>query len=167
MNFVEAMKLASSRLFDFSGRSRRSEFWWWIVPVLLVNNIVSMFITNLWVSAVVSTVIMFFGLAATARRLQDTNNSALWVYVSYALGIIIQVFFASSETMTKLISMTQSGASEKALTKFVEKNVNELSCIGGISVAFCIVSLIVIIFCLLDSKAHANKYGDSPKYYEA
>ena len=59
LSVAEAVKLALGRLTDFSGRSRRSEFWWWMAIVILVNY-TSGFLTggNLQVSAVVSAIIM-------------------------------------------------------------------------------------------------------------
>ena len=70
LDFIEAIKLASSRILDFKGRSRRSEFWWWMLVVIVVGWIISMFANNLLANAVLSIICMFFGLSATARRLQ-------------------------------------------------------------------------------------------------
>ncbi|MBO6032315.1 MAG: DUF805 domain-containing protein, partial [Prevotella sp.] len=78
LGFAEAVKLASSRILDFKGRSRRSEFWWWMLIVLVANWVFSLFISDLLVSSIISTIVMFFGLAATARRLHDADKSAWW-----------------------------------------------------------------------------------------
>ena len=73
LGFIEAVKLASSRILEFKGRSRRSEFWWWMLVVILTNWVITAFAPSLLVSAIMSIIIMFFGLAATARRLQDSG----------------------------------------------------------------------------------------------
>ena len=83
LGFLEAVKLASSRILDFKGRSRRSEFWWWIPIVLIANWVLSSFTDNLLLSGIISTVTMFFGLSATARRLQDADKSAWWAMASW------------------------------------------------------------------------------------
>ena len=77
LGFVEAVKLASSRILDFKGRSRRSEFWWWMLIVMIANWVITSFVSNLLVSSIIATIIMFFGLAVTVRRLQDSGKSAL------------------------------------------------------------------------------------------
>ena len=110
LGFVEAVKLASSRILDFKGRSRRSEFWWWIPIILIANWVISSFTSDLLVSGIISTVIMFFGLSATARRLQDADKSAWWVYISYALGIVNTVMTATSSSINKLMEEASSGS---------------------------------------------------------
>ena len=81
LGFSEACKLASSRITDFKGRSRRSELWWWMLVVMVANMVIGMFFTaNLLLSAIVAIIVMFFGLAVTVRRVQDTGKSAMWVY---------------------------------------------------------------------------------------
>ena len=162
----EAIKLASSRLTDFKGRSRRSEFWWWMLIVLVVNFVLSWFITNMLVSAIGSIVVMFLGLAVTARRLQDVGKSATWVYASYGLGIIYQILIATSDVMAKYIEVAQSGNIDK-LMAFAEANASSFLLIGLVSLLWFISCLIVFIFTLMDGKPEPNKYGPSPKYVEA
>ena len=167
LGFGEAIKLASSRLTVFSGRSRRSEFWWWMLIVMIVNQVASMFITNLWVSTIVATIIMFFGLAATARRLQDSGKSAWWVYISYGLFFLLNCIVAGSETFNKLVDELKSGSmNENAIQKIVENGAVEMMAASGLSLLASIVGLVVIVMCLLDSTPGPNKYGDSPKYVE-
>lgn len=163
LGFVEACKLASGRLTEFSGRSRRSELWWWMLVVMIINEISSLFTTNLLVAAIISIIVMGCGLAVTVRRVQDTGKSAVWVYLSYGLGIISQLYTALSGTMSSLLEMVQDGDMEK-ISEFAEKNMGDFAVMSGIGFLWGIVSIVVIVFCLLDSDPQANKYGDSPKY---
>ena len=41
LDFMQALKLSTSRLKDMTGRSRRSEFWWTILAVGVLNIILS------------------------------------------------------------------------------------------------------------------------------
>ena len=163
LGFVEACKLASSRLTEFSGRSRRSELWWWMLVVMIINEVASLFSTNLLVSAIISIIVMFFGLSVTVRRVQDTGKPAFWVYLSYGLGIIYQLYIALSGTMASLVEMVQQGDMEK-ISEFAESNMGDFGVMSGIGTLWSIASIVVIVFCLLDSDPQANKYGDSPKY---
>ena len=167
LGFVEAVKLASSRILDFKGRSRRSEFWWWMLVVLVVGYVLTMFSTNLMVNAIISIIYMFCGLSVTARRLQDSGKSALWVYISYALGCIVQILTATSTGMNKLMEELSYGAiNEHAIEKIVENNAGEFAALSGAGFIAGIFAIIVIIMCLLDSTPGPNKYGESPKYVE-
>ena len=165
LGFVEAVKLASGRILDFKGRSRRSEFWWWMLVVIIVNWVITTFAPSLLVSGIMSIIIMFFGLAATARRLQDSGKSAVWVYISYALGCVTQLYTGTSTTVNKIMDELSTGSfSNSAIEKIVEKGSEDLVLLSCLSLAMGIFAIIVIIMCLLDSTRGANKYGESPKY---
>ena len=165
LGFVEAVKLASGRILDFKGRSRRSEFWWWMLVVIIANWVITAFAPSLLVSGIMSIIIMFFGLAATARRLQDSGKSAVWVYISYALGCVTQLYTGTSTTVNKIMDELSTGSfSNSAIEKIVEKGSEDLVLLSCLSLAMGIFAIIVIIMCLLDSTRGANKYGESPKY---
>ena len=165
LGFVEAIKLASSRLSDFSGRSRRSEFWWWMLIVMIANWVLTSFVGNLLVSTILATIIMFFGLAATARRLHDAGKSAWWVYVSYAIGIVLNFMTALSPAMNELTEKAMSGAlNEKSIEKLMTNNAGEFMSYSLLGILMAIIGLVVIIMCCMDSKPAPNKYGESPKY---
>ena len=165
LGFAEAVKLASSRILDFKGRSRRSEFWWWMLIVLVANWVFSLFISDLLVSSIISTIVMFFGLAATARRLQDADKSAWWVYISYALGIANNIFVATSPAMNKLMDEAKGGfMNEKAIQKIFASGASDFGISFIIGLLFFIFALIVFFMCLKDSEPQTTEHGDSPKY---
>ena len=165
LGFVEAVKLASSRILEFKGRSRRSEFWWWMLVVIIANWVITAFAPNLLVSGIMSIIIMFFGLAATARRLQDSGKSAIWVYISYALGCATQLVSGTSTTVNRIMEELSTGSfNDRAIEKLVEKGSGDITLLSCLSLAMGIFALIVFIMCLLDSTRGANKYGESPKY---
>ena len=167
LGFVEAVKLASSHILDFKGRSRRSEFWWWMLIVIVANWVLSSLTSDLLVNSIISTIVMFFGLAATARRLQDADKSAWWVYISYALGIANNIFVATSPAMKKLMDEATSGfTDEKAIQKIFASGASDLGMSFIIGILFCIVALIVFFMCLKDSEPQTTEHGDSPKYVD-
>ena len=165
LGFVEAVRLASSRILDFKGRSRRSEFWWWMLIVMIANWVFTSFTSDLMVSGIIAAIVMFFGLAATARRLQDADKSAWWVYISYALGIASNIFLATSSAMNTLVEEALSGSmNEKVIQKVLANNAGEMGLYACISVLFAIFAIIVIIMCLKDSDPEMTEHGESPKY---
>ena len=165
LGFVEAVRLASSRILDFKGRSRRSEFWWWMLIVLVANWVFSLFISDFLISSIIATIVMFFGLAATVRRLHDADKSAWWVYISYALGIANNIFVATSPAMNKLMEEATSGSmNEKTIQKIVANGAGELGISFIIGLLFFIFALIVFFMCLKDSDPEMTEHGESPKY---
>ncbi len=167
LGFVEAVKLASSRILDFKGRSRRSEFWWWIPIILILNWVLSSLTDNLLVNGIISTIVMFFGLSATARRLQDADKSAWWVYISYALGIVNTVVAATSPAINTLMEDAASGSFDSdTILKVWGGNAGEMLFYSASGILFAIVALIVFIMCLKDSEPQTTEHGDSPKYVD-
>ena len=162
LEFADAIKLASHRLLDFSGRSRRSEFWFWMLIIMIVNYVVSKVLSVIpMVSALAQILVMCFGLSATARRLHDVGKSAIWVYLSFAFGIMMNmaIFIPGAQIMATFLVSGSNG-----LEKMIEEDPSPFIIIGLLSLLFSIVSLIVVIFCCLDGKREANEYGESPKY---
>ena len=167
LGFAEAVKLASSRILDFKGHSRRSEFWWWMLIVMIANWVFTSFTSDLMVSSIIATIVMFFGLAATARRLQDADKSAWWVYISYALGIVSNLIAGLSPTMNKLVEEAMSGSmNERVIQKAMNNGAGEMAFYACISLLFCIFALIVFIMCLKDSDPEMTEHGESPKYVD-
>ena len=165
LGFIEAIKLASSRILDFNGRSRRSEFWWWMLIVIIANWLVSTFISNLMISTLLAIIVMFFGLAVTARRLHDAGKSAWWVYISYAIGIVYNFLASTSPAIVKVMEEAKSGGlSTKTMEKMMTEHAGDFTTLGFLGLLMAIVALIVVIMCTLDSKPAPNKYGQSPKY---
>ena len=163
LGFVDAIRLASSRILDFQGRSRRSEFWWWMLIVMIANWVLTSFTSDILVSSIIATIVMFFGLAVTVRRLHDADKSVWWVYISYALGIISNIMIATSPVMNKLVEEAMSGSlSEKTISNYS----GDFLLYTGISVLFAIIALIVVILCLKDSDPQTTEHGDSPKYVD-
>lgn len=97
MNMMEATKVCLSKYFQFSGRARRAEYWWFyfvtvIVSIVLgfVDGVMSLAPNGLTVlSTIWSLVTLIPSMAAGSRRLHDTDRSGwwqlLWVFPMVAL----------------------------------------------------------------------------------
>ena len=99
ISFVGAVKLGFQRYFDFSGRSTRAEYWWWVLFAFLVAVVLTIVdkilgtngeyggtgvITGLWGLAT-----LIPGLAVTVRRLHDINKSGWWLLLGLLSWLII------------------------------------------------------------------------------
>lgn len=125
MGFGTAISSVFSKYATFSGRARRSEYWYWVLFTFLVGIVAAVADRGLglqiakdsalqygWISVVVGLALLLPTLAVTFRRLHDTGRSGWWWLLSLLCGI---------------------GA------------------------------IIVLVFCLSDSKPGANEYGPNPK----
>ncbi len=89
MDFMTAVRTCLAKYVEFSGRARRSEFWYFALFTLLVAIVTSRIDTALGtdytntgggvVNSVVSLALFLPSLAAGVRRLHDIGRSGLWV----------------------------------------------------------------------------------------
>lgn len=93
LDIISAVKLSMSRLTDFSGRSRRSEYWWTALVVGLATGILSSIGSS--VEAILTPLSIFLLLAVSIRRLHDTGRSGWWYLLQFlpvAGQLILLVF---------------------------------------------------------------------------
>jgi len=171
LDFVSAVKLAAGRLTDFKGRSRRSEFWWWMAVVMVVQVAVDYLLRGYHNAVFAADVlIMCCALSVTTRRLQDAGYNAVWVFLSFILGIVMQLFPSVTKVGDFLVEynmiIERHGVriSESQIDALIDQYGSPLMWYFVVVVAFCITSLVVVVLCMLDSKPMTNKYGPSPKY---
>ena len=85
VGFVDAMKLYFARFADFSGRSRRSEYWWATLGVMIISSLVTTILPDLaWIWSLVTLVP---SMAMCVRRLHDVGKSG-WFYLWVLLPLI-------------------------------------------------------------------------------
>lgn len=77
MTFPQAIRVCLSKYAEFHGRASRAEFWWFALFVTLAAGGLTYLSENLAGVFLVAMLLPF--LAAGARRLNDTGNSAWWL----------------------------------------------------------------------------------------
>ena len=99
VGFPNAVKLGFQRYFDFSGRSSRAEYWWWLLFASL-GGIVALIIDVAAGSAPTIYFLWAFALlipniAIMARRLHDINRSGWWLLLHLTgIGSILILIWA-------------------------------------------------------------------------
>lgn len=117
MTFGTSVKTCFSKYVTFSGRAVRSEFWWFILFVM-VGNMVLAFVDSFLFGTVVAveggfeastnTPILsgIFGLATflpalsvAVRRLHDVNKSGWWYWIALipVIGIILLIVWWATD----------------------------------------------------------------------
>lgn len=169
LTFGEAVKTCLKKYADFSGRARRSEYWFFYLFYILVVVVASFVFVILGLLGMPKIIGTFGNLVVTLgfilpqyavmfRRLHDTGRSGWWIggYLLFGLVVAAQVVFVA-------LDYVQYGGMGM-MCEFVTENVGAfvgLLLTGGIAVVW---NIALIVLCVLDSKPEANKYGPSPKY---
>lgn len=108
MNFPQAISTCIQKYAVFSGRAKRSEYWYWAlltVPMVFILEQIDPFATHTLygtfsiISTIFSLVIFLPTIAVTARRLHDTNKSGWWQLIAIIpiLGIIVLIVFLAQK----------------------------------------------------------------------
>ncbi len=96
MTFIESIKkcLSKDYYFNFNGRARRSEFWYFRLFEVII--LVICYFINIYLYYLVALALLLPDLGVGARRLHDTSRSAwnlLWCLLPVIGSIILLVFF--------------------------------------------------------------------------
>jgi len=111
MSFGDAIKTCFSKYVTFSGRAARSEFWWWMLFVWLVQIGLSIVDSVLFgtvetgdgsfsastntpiLSSIFSLAVFLPTISVTVRRLHDTDRSGWWYWLALIplIGIIVLI----------------------------------------------------------------------------
>ena len=122
MTFTQAVRSGFSNYVTFSGRARRSEFWFWFLFAIIVGVVAALLDSMLFpsmmdvqtemgdgvasvsaqggpISALVSLGLFLPGLAVSVRRLHDVDRSGWWVLLAFIplIGIIVLIVWWATE----------------------------------------------------------------------
>jgi uncharacterized membrane protein YhaH (DUF805 family) len=122
MGFMEAVRSGFGNYVTFSGRARRSEYWFWVLFVIIISAIAigidgvinpdlvtttsgdgmyGVAATGGIVSAIVSLALFLPGLAVSIRRLHDLDRSGWWlliILIPLIGAIVLLVFYCTEGT---------------------------------------------------------------------
>ena len=97
MTFQESVKVCFAKYADFQGRASRSEYWWFVLFILLVSAAASVISPKL--SALFTLATLLPSIAAATRRLHDTNRNGWWqlIVLVPVVGFIVLLVFLAQE----------------------------------------------------------------------
>lgn len=183
MGFWESVRICFRKYFDFKGRARRSEYWWYflfsVMAILIwtllgtllaalpigmaVKHISGSETAGLTTMVVVLAVPILFlilpSFSVQVRRLHDTGRSGWWLTAS----IILEVIASALPFILFGWAAADFGFLEEYRRSF------ELSTTAGVAMVALgvtseVLSIILIIFSAIDGHKTDNQYGPSPKY---
>ena len=170
---MEWMLMPLRRYADFSGRSRRMEYWMWVlfqfligigfgVLMVVVGGSAAAMSTNpaqglvaasgavlvlYLLYLLVALVFLVPNIAVTVRRLHDTNRSGWWL-----LGFWIPYFFILYASFSSAMAGAKTGMSPQ--TPML---------LGIVSLIWLVFCLVLLVFMFLEGTRGPNKYGPDPK----
>jgi uncharacterized membrane protein YhaH (DUF805 family) len=103
MSFADAVRSALSKYVTFSGRARRSEFWWFAlfsIIVSIVASVLDRIMGTAFVSILAGLALLLPSLAVTVRRLHDTGRSGWWILIGIIplIGAIVLLVFECQDS---------------------------------------------------------------------
>jgi uncharacterized membrane protein YhaH (DUF805 family) len=104
MNFVDAIKSGFSNYVNFSDRACRSEYWYWVLFVVIgaiVTRIIDALIGMPITYALFGLAVFLPGIAVGIRRLHDLDRSGWWLFlglIPLVGAIILIVWFCGQGT---------------------------------------------------------------------
>lgn len=179
VTFLQAVKTClSEKYFDFSGRARRSEFWWFqlfLALIYLVIGIVGFIAAVIAIASamdggnnftfliIVGAIGAIFYLATlcpsmgvAVRRLHDVGKTGWLVAASFLLGLGVQI--ASISYYAEIIHSSMNGFADTIPHQPIYALI-----LSYINMFYSI--FLLVLYCT-DSQKTANKWGPSPKYKE-
>ena len=114
MDFLTAIKTCFSKYADFTGRARRSEFWFWSLFTFIVVVLLCCIPVIGWILLPIAGIAFIIpSLAVGARRLHDTGKSGWWWLINLipTVGTIILIVFWVQDSNA---GENQYGANPKA-----------------------------------------------------
>ena len=173
LSFKEAVGECISKYDTFSGRARRSEFWWFVLFVFVVSSALSYFGMMIpavgYLSMAFSLAVLIPQLAVLCRRLHDINRGSWWVVL---LALLWAGYYGSFATLIgSNFSNLENATNPEDVMGMAREMADSVQSSPGLATTMVLCSLcaiiliiILIIFAVKDSDWTENKYGPSPKY---
>ncbi|TFV46844.1 DUF805 domain-containing protein [Blastococcus sp. TF02A-35] len=103
MPLPDAVRSVLTQYAGFSGRARRSEYWWFALfsfGVSVLASAIDAMIGASVVSLIVSLGLLIPSLAVGVRRLHDTNRSGWWLLIALVplVGAIVLIVFFCTDS---------------------------------------------------------------------
>ncbi len=157
MSFVEAVKTCFSKYATFSGRARRSEYWWFSL-LNIVLGVCSSLVVNWKMSALKEVQAQAYGAVFDQEKMDAlTAKAESMDTIFYTLMIIIGILYLVLLLPSLAVAVRRLHDTGRSgwiiLLNFIPV-VNFVTCI------------LTLIYTLQDSKPETNQYGPSPKYVE-
>ena len=147
LNFLEAIKVCFSKYATFSGRARRSEFWWFYLLGVILNMAFSFLVK--WKMAKIAAIesAIYSGVDTNSLLAQAESADTIFYTCAIILSVIGLILFIPmlAAWVRRLHDVGKSGHLLWLIL---------LCGVGG---------LVPLIMCISDGQPGENQYGPNPK----
>ena len=172
MSFGEAIKVCFQKYATFSGRARRSEYWYFYLFTFLVSLVLDCIPLLGALSFVWWLAQLIPSLAVTVRRFHDIGKSG-WNYLFFFIpellffGYIFSfMFYAIKDLVDAGIDFTNFPNNSEAIGRIIGNSIVENGSLAtlGIYLLLLIVSIILwLVWMTRDGQLGENQWGPNPK----
>jgi len=101
LTFQESIRTCLTKYFDFDGDASRSEYWWFVLFIIVVGFALAAVSRHL--SGMFSLLTIVPAISAATRRLHDTNRSGWWQLIALftVIGTLVLAYFLVQEGDTR------------------------------------------------------------------
>ncbi|HEY8887100.1 MAG TPA: DUF805 domain-containing protein [Gallionella sp.] len=98
MTFNESIQTCFRKYAEFNGRASRSEFWWWVLFIVIIS--IGAQLIDQTVGALVTLATLLPYLAVTSRRLHDINRSGWWQLIGFIplIGWVVMIYWCAQDS---------------------------------------------------------------------
>lgn len=172
---------------DFNGRSRRSEFWLWVLFRIIVGmalgavtlfllgsslhlaedqpqQFMARYMTAMPIIQLVDLALLLPSLAVGVRRLHDTNRSGWWIVMPVVVAIagLILFFIAFGASLFQLVGT--GGGNDITDAQGLEFFMTFMgSLVLCILLPSLIANIVMLVFYVTDGTPRPNRFGPDPK----
>ena len=169
MSFGEAIKSVFSKYATFSGRARRSEFWYFVLFNFLVSFVLGLIPFLSLVSGLWALAVLIPSLAVTVRRFHDIGKSG-WNYLIIVIPELTLMGYLFYNIINVIKEMVDAGFkyynmadSVRAFLDRIMTNSSFLSTFGVLIFIDLVVTILWLVWMTRDSQPGENKWGPNPK----
>ncbi|MBF9058435.1 DUF805 domain-containing protein [Rhodobacterales bacterium HKCCSP123] len=168
MGLIEATRTCMSKFATFSGRASRSEYWWFLLAVVIASVVLSVVESILFSTEENSgqpltgifQLIMFVPLLAAAwRRLQDSGRPGWYALLPmlFSLAFVVVTLFGVFAVSVVVEGGEPAGDEARGLLSLI--GLSGLMIMGAIQIA---VSVLMLWWLTRPSELGTNAYGPAP-----
>lgn len=162
MSFGEAIKSVFSKYATFSGRARRSEFWYFFLLNFIICFVLGFIPFLSWVSGLWSLAILIPFVAVTVRRFHDIGKSG-WYYLVPLIPALAYVGYLVYYVLKIMKEIDGSFSDTDAIMQHIMDNPSGILAIVVLGLLTIITTIIWIVWMAKDSQPGENKWGPNPK----
>lgn len=88
---------------DFSGRTRRKEYWMFIliyVVIYISLTVIDVLLSTFWLNTIYSLICVIPSFSIAARRLHDTGRTGWWQLILFIplVGLVVMLVFLCQDS---------------------------------------------------------------------